>query len=110
KAERETALLRERERIARDLHDDLGARLTRLSLIGGSAKRGGQATDESSSAAIAIDARDAMAAMREIVWRVDPANDSLEKLATFLGQKADEMFADIGVRCFTDLPVALPSR
>lgn len=87
----------ERSRIARDLHDDLGARLTELSLAGNERPNDPAA------------AREMLRAMQEIVWAVSPENDTLEGLVGFIGQKADELLAPAGLRCFRDFPLELPS-
>lgn len=87
----------ERARIARDLHDDLGARLTQLSLTDA-----GPGNDPAA-------AREMLRAMQEIVWAVSPENDTLEGLVGFIGQKADELLATAGLRCFRDFPLELPA-
>lgn len=79
--ERERALDRERSRIAQDLHDDIGARLTQLALMADRGPNGGD---------VASAARDTIQAMDELVWTVSAGNDSIEALVTYCVAYADE--------------------
>jgi signal transduction histidine kinase len=47
--------------------------------------------------------------MDEVVWTVNPKNDTLENLAGYIGQFAREHFADTGVECHLELPTELPN-
>jgi signal transduction histidine kinase len=96
------AVEQERARIARDIHDDLGTNLTRISMLSQSA---GDAADIGGIATIA---RQMTLAMDEIVWAVNPENDSIDGLATYLGGFAQELLAGAGIRCRLDFPVDLP--
>jgi signal transduction histidine kinase len=92
----------ERARIARDIHDDLGTNLTRISMLS-------QASRETADiGSISSIARQMTLAMDEIVWAVNPENDSLDGLATYLGGFAQELLTGAGVRCRLDFPVQLP--
>ena len=107
--ERQRAIERERERIAKDIHDDLGASLTRISMLSQSARRD---LDNPSEAAANLDriygtARELTRAMDEIVWAVNPKHDTLESLASYLGRFAQEYLSAAGVRCRLDLPAQL---
>jgi signal transduction histidine kinase len=109
-AERERALETERSRIARDLHDDLGSRLTEISVLARKGQRTGT-LDELATLfrAIASRARGLVAALDIIVWAVDPKDNSLESVADYLGDFASEYLSHSGITCRFDIPVALPS-
>lgn len=92
----------ERARIARDIHDDLGTSLTRITMLSEVAQ---EAADIKSISSIA---REMTLAMDEIVWAVNPENDSLDGLATYLGGFAQELLSSANLRCRLDLPVQLP--
>jgi signal transduction histidine kinase len=81
----------ERQRLARDLHDDLGAQLVRL---------GGQD---------AASAREAQLALDRAIFELDPARQTLDRLVTFLGDYAEQSFAGTGIRCFHDAPIEAPA-
>ena len=45
----------------------------------------------------------------EIVWAVNPQNDTLEHVASYIGQYAEEYFQMTGIQCELDIPAQLPS-
>lgn len=106
------ALERDRARIARDMHDDLGARLTRISLLTALADRGlrtGHAEETGGHLrSLAALSREVVSALDEIVWAVAPENDTLDHLGTYLCRFADEFFAGTAVRCRFRIPAVLP--
>src|SRR5690606_10353385 len=107
------ALERDRSRIARDMHDDLGTRVTVLNMTAALARRDMEADPakarrhlEKMSGA----ARELVSAMDDLVWAVDPAHDTLDHLASHLTRLAEEIFRDSPVRCRLDIPAELPAR
>jgi signal transduction histidine kinase len=109
--ERQRALERERSRIARDIHDDLGASLTRITLLSQSVRselesghRAGADVDQ-----IYSTARELTRSMDEIVWAVNPQHDTLDSLVTYLGRFAQHFLAAAGIRCRLDAPLDLPA-
>jgi len=54
--------------------------------------------------------RELTRAMDEIVWTINPKNDTLDHLANYIFQYAQEYFQNTGVRCRLDLPARLPDR
>lgn len=104
------ALERERARIARDLHDQLGASLTQISLLGEMAEADKQLPDEVESYArqITQTSRDTTRVLDEIVWAVNPSNDTLEGLITYFCKNAQEYLAVAGVRVRLEMPANLP--
>jgi len=106
------ALDQERARIARDLHDELGARLTQMQLLGQFDP--GSAGDREQRLAAALQQITAVAGelvrtLDGIVWAVNPANDTLLHLADYLARFADEFFRPTPIRCRLDVPVQLPA-
>ena len=110
RAEHERALERERARIARDLHDDLGAGLTQVTLLGELAGDGEANASEQRTHLDALKARTRQLSrsLDEIVWAVNPRCDSLPALATYLTQFAREFFVTGRPRLRLDIPVDLP--
>jgi ligand-binding sensor domain-containing protein/signal transduction histidine kinase len=109
--ERQQAIERERARIARDIHDDLGASLTRISLLSQTVR--GEVAGQPQAAAdvdqIYGTARELTRAMDEIVWAVNPKHDSLDSLVTYLGGFAQNFLSTAGIRCRLDEPAHLPA-
>jgi signal transduction histidine kinase len=110
--ERERALAHERERIARDLHDDLGSSLARISLLSGllKADRENPGQVESHAVKISQSADQTVRALEEIVWAVRPGSDSSQSLIEYIAHFANELFGESGIHCRLDLPADLPSR
>jgi len=104
------ALERERARIARDLHDQLGANLTQVALLGEMAEADKNSPDEIESHAkqISETARETTHSLDEIVWAINPSNDTLEGLANYACKYAQEYLALAGLRYRADLPTELP--
>jgi signal transduction histidine kinase len=106
------ALERDRARIARDMHDDLG---TRVSLLKHAASVVRQAIDRdpgnAKAQAVRLEsaASDLVWAMDGLVWAVNPANDTLEHLAGHLSGMAQEIFRDAPVRLRMSIPMDLPA-
>ncbi len=110
------ARLRELEnlriRIAADLHDDVGSRLTKVAMVTELADREtpGGAPGKPHIQNITRTVRDITRAMDEIVWTINPRNDTVENLANYIFHYAQEYFQDTGVRCRLDLPPDLPDQ
>lgn len=101
----------ERERIARDLHDEVGIHLARLSRLRGEGGEGGEGSPEAPSAKVVAEAAEAMArALERAVWELNPRHDNLESLVTFIGTQAERAFEGTPVRCYFDFPESLPDR
>jgi signal transduction histidine kinase len=104
--EQQAALDCERGRIAKDLHDDLGASMTRMTLLLELAsQRGaelGGAADHVSEGLSA--AREAIKSLDAAVWAVNPRNNTLPELIDYLGQFAVEFLKSTPIRCALDLP------
>jgi signal transduction histidine kinase len=109
--EREHAIEKERRRIAQDMHDELGSRLAKLSFLSELAKDPSDASPERARRidAIADTSRAVLATLDEIVWAVNPQNDTLEHLAAYLAEYARQFFQMTPIECAVQMPVSLPS-
>lgn len=111
KLERERAMERERARIAQDIHDDLGASLTRIAMLSQSA---GSVTELPEPVAKNLNrifgtVRELTRAMDEIVWAVNPRHDTLDSLANYLSRFAHDYLSAADIRCRLDVPLQLPA-
>jgi signal transduction histidine kinase len=57
---------------------------------------------------IVSSARHTVQSLDEIVWAVNPENDTLNGLLEYIGHYADEFFENTEVNCRLELPVELP--
>ena len=105
------ALEKERARIARDLHDQLGANLTQVALLGELAETDKNHPEEVEAHArqISQTARETTHALDEIVWTVNPSNDTVDGLINYLCKYAQEYFAIAGLRYRLEVPDSLPT-
>jgi len=101
--QQEHMLESERLRIARNIHDDLGARLTQISLVSAMAAKGTPENATDGLHKVTRMTRDLVAALYETVWTVDPKNDHLDSLGTFLCQLIPNMCEPAGIRCRLDV-------
>jgi signal transduction histidine kinase/ligand-binding sensor domain-containing protein len=108
--ERRHALDKERGRISRDLHDSLGADLSQLALWSDLAL---QAKDSPSvmakrAADVSKLTREVIQNVEEIVWTVNPRNDSLDKFAAYLCEFSERVITCAGLRFRWEAPDSIP--
>lgn len=110
--EQQAVLDKDRARIAKDLHDDLGANMTQINLMLELALQR-QAHPE----AVIGTVRDGLQAAREAiksldaaVWAVNPANNTLPELVAYIGQFAVEFLQQANIRCLLNLPDHPPEQ
>jgi len=111
-SERRRAVEAERMRIAQDIHDDMGASLTRISLISTQALRRTPVDSPLQGELKRLDraARELAIALDEIVWAVNPMHDTLEGLSNYISQYVTEIVAHSERRCRLEIPTVLPAR
>ena len=109
--ERQQAVEKERGRIAKDMHDQLGAGLTQIGLLGEFARReaGKDGPTRKHAERISGLARELAQTLDEIVWAVNPRNDTLNKLGAYLAAYAENFFQGTPIRCRLDIPPGLPA-
>jgi len=110
RAEQERALERERTRIARDIHDSLGAGLTRVALMSDLARRGHRPAEEIRERLDAIhrDARDLTRSVDEIVWAVNPRNDTADRFISYVVHDVEQFVRAGDLTLRLDVPDRLP--
>jgi len=109
--EAQRALEQERTRIARDIHDRVGAQLTKVGKLT-------EFLDHQSAVAephqpvlrtVSDTTRNIVRAMDEIVWAVNPRNDTLDNMVNYLVHYTEEYLGHAGVNCQLDVPFEFPS-
>jgi ligand-binding sensor domain-containing protein/two-component sensor histidine kinase len=96
-----------RTHIATDLHDDIGANLTRIALLSEVAQR---TREEAPLVSIATVARESVAAMSDIVWAINPRREGLLDLIRRMRQHADELFTLRGIALRFDAPAGAETQ
>jgi signal transduction histidine kinase len=82
KIESQQALLNERLRISRELHDDIGSTLGSISIYSEVAKKHTEKNEDTSEvlSKIGLASRELIDKMSDIVWSLNPSNESFEQL------------------------------
>lgn len=111
--ERAHALERERTRIARDLHDEIGAGLTEIAMQNFWVHRELQGAAPSATLDRVEKARqsavDLVRSVDAIVWAVNPANDTLDRFVPYLTHSVEQFLEAADVRARIDVPDDMPS-
>lgn len=109
--EKQQAIEKERTRIATDMHDDLGAGLSRIKFLSetiGIKKQQHQPIEEDISKIRAY-SHEMIDKMGEIVWALNEKNDSLNDLLSYTRSYAVEYLQQEGIACTVALPNVVPS-
>lgn len=116
--EHEHALERERTRIARDLHDDLGGRVTKIGLIADRLLHDDEpAPVKELAQTLVTQSRYLVEDLHGIVWTVNPQNDSWQRLAAYIVRHAQRhlagtpiLFAAEGTGSIPEQPITPEAR
>ncbi|MDB6080600.1 MAG: hypothetical protein JWO82_4347 [Akkermansiaceae bacterium] len=103
RAQATRALEQDRLRIARDMHDDVGARLTHLALLADRVKRSPEAGRSDILTRMAAAARETVGSLDQIVWAVNPKHDTLGSLIDYIGHYATEFLTAANLSCRFDV-------
>ncbi|AWI09503.1 sensor histidine kinase [Ereboglobus luteus] len=110
-SEREASINRERTRIARDIHDDLGASLTRISLL--SQYDAADNPDDADAQRACFDeiyttTTAVTRSINEIVWALDARHDNLESMVNYFDSYAQRFLTVARIRYRLYAPARLP--
>ena len=108
--EEENVLQSERARIAQDIHDDIGAHMTQISLLTELTQQHITQPElvNEHVTKIAAMSRQGIKSLDEIVWAVNPRNDTLADLLDYAGQYAVDFLQSADIRCRIDFPTGQP--
>jgi ligand-binding sensor domain-containing protein/signal transduction histidine kinase len=109
--EQQHAVERERTRIARDMHDEIGARMTEILLLSDRGRReseGGKDKGENYSA-IGQVTHEMAGSLDALVWAVNPRHDSIDQTALYLCDYVSKFLEPTPIRCHLDVPQVLPA-
>ena len=109
-AEQKHVIERERTRVAQDLHDELGAGLTEVSMLGSLANVA-TITAESKNRyleQLTQVARSLVTSLDEIVWAVNPRYDSVASLVSYFSLFAESFLSLAGIACRFQVSEEIP--
>jgi signal transduction histidine kinase len=111
-AERHREIEQERARLAHDLHDDLGSRLTEVNMLATLAKSPTTPGEEKARylTDLTETSRQMVTSLDEIVWAVNPRNDTIASLASYFGSYAQRLLDMAAVSCGLDIAEDLPDH
>ena len=109
--ERQQAVEKERTRIATDMHDDLGANLSRIKFLSETIgiKKQKQETIEAEISSIRHYAHEMIDKMGEIVWALNEENDSLSDLLAYTRSYTVEYLSQNGIQSYVQTPEQIPN-
>lgn len=112
RAERRREIEQERARVAHDLHDDLGAGLTEVTMLSILVKSPATSAEEKHRylEELSKTARGMVTSLDEIVWAVNPRNDTIASLASYFGSYAQRLLELASVSCGLDVAEDLPEH
>jgi signal transduction histidine kinase len=110
--ERQIAIEKERLRISKDMHDEVGASLTRISILSELAKK---QQNEPAKAQQIVDqiseiSGNVVDEMSEIIWAMNPRNDTLDCFSSYVRQYASSYLETTGIDGKFLFPDEIPSR
>ena len=100
----------ERDRIARDIHDDLGSKLTQLLLTGEVAQIESSSVPSAPLSQMCDGTRNILATIDEVVWIVDSQHDNLDDFVIYLCKYTQNFLDATGIRCRLNVPPELPAK
>lgn len=111
-AERTREIEQERARVAHDLHDDLGSGLTEVNMLTSLVRSPTTSTEEKQRylGELSETARRIVTSLDEIVWAVNPRNDTIASLASYFGSYAERLLALASISCGLDISNDLPEH
>ncbi len=104
-------LEKERARISRDIHDEVGASLTKIAILTELAKRQAMHNPAVEEPLLKITelSRDAIDNFSEIIWAVNPKNDKLPNAVAYIREYIQKTLHDTPVECTIEYPEEIPS-
>jgi len=96
-----------RVRIARDIHDDIGSGLTKITLLSDIVrKKISQPEVSDSLSKIASYSKGVTASLSEIVWAINPVHDNVSSLVAYMKNTAGHLLEDSGINYRLNFPSA----
>ena len=107
-AEHELGELRQRTRLAKEIHDDVGSGLARIAALSRSTKREADAAERFDK--LADISGELLLNLRDVVWMNDPRHDTLDALLLRISDHARDLFEDSAALVEVRFPVPMPTH
>lgn len=104
------AIQEERTRIARDMHDEVGARLSKLAIMQDLYAKDHihHEKERKDLKQLALDTQDAIHSLDEVVWMLNPQNDTLESMVEYIAHYASNYLEPAAISCRFEMPMDWP--
>ncbi|MEO8085351.1 MAG: two-component regulator propeller domain-containing protein [Bacteroidota bacterium] len=104
--ERQREIEKVRSRIARDIHDDIGSGITKITLMARNAVKSTNGKKENKGIADKINyaAKELIHQLGEIIWTVNPENDSIQNYFAFVRHYLNGQLEDTPINLKIDIP------
>ncbi|HRH47365.1 MAG TPA: two-component regulator propeller domain-containing protein [Panacibacter sp.] len=106
--EKEKALEAERSRIAADMHDDVGAGLSRIRYIVSAIKEGKSLNNADMDKIMNL-SDESVEKMNEIIWSLNHGNRNLDELIYHIRSQCATVVSNANLEFVCELPAAIPS-
>lgn len=108
--EKEQAIEKERNRISRDMHDDLGSGLTKIAIMSEVVKKQLNEPEKAKQQLenISESSRELVDNLQDIIWVLNPRNDTLENLAAYIREYGLKYFEPFSIEIEFDYPEKFP--
>lgn len=103
---------RERMRIAKDIHDELGSGLSKIKFLTEFLRQPGQPQEQMQKTvqSISESAVSLIDNMRDLVWAMNPANTTLDNLLARMREYSADYFDELPIELHFDLPAQIPDK
>jgi signal transduction histidine kinase/ligand-binding sensor domain-containing protein len=108
--EKQVAVNAERNRISADMHDEIGSGITHIALLSELIQTQFKDATELKKdiKVIATSARRLVQTISEIIWALNPQNDTLENLLAYTREQSQQIFESLDVRFTICFPETVP--
>ncbi len=109
--EKDQAVEKERNRISRDMHDDLGSGLTKIAIMSEVVKKQLNEPEKAKQQLenISASSRELVDNLQDIIWILNPKNDTLESLAAYIREHALQFFEPFETNVHFNYPLKYPN-
>jgi len=110
--EKQHAVFQERERISKDMHDDLGSGLSTIAILSELAMQRSQSDNftEIQLKKISELSRELISSFGELIWSHNPVNDNLQRLLWYLRERLSSMFEGTSTEFTVTIPELISDK